>query len=192
MKIEKGIVQQKQSLSEKILLHLAGCVDAGCSYTFQKRTGISGKLIRSFIRTNKKDFRTSITELKKEKFIEKKTNYDGSVVVSLTDRGKLRALNIRFRRLNDKKEKWDGKWRMVAFDIPEEFRKGRNALHYRMHMAGFYELQKSIFLYPHECEKEIRDFVALFELQKYVCFALLDSIDGQEFLKKKFRLSELI
>src|ERR1035437_3448070 len=115
---------QKQELTEKILLHLADCVDASFSYRAEKMFGISGKDIRGLIKANEKDFKNSIAELKKYKFIDKKQGYDGSIIISLSDKGRLRVLNTRFRRLYSRKEKWDDKWRMVAFDIPEECRKG--------------------------------------------------------------------
>jgi len=138
-----------------------------------------------------KQLNSVVSELKKQKLIEKK-NYENSVLVSLTERGTLRAINFGFRRLNDKtiikKENWDGRWRMVAFDIPESCRKGRNALNYRLKMGGFYELQESIFLYPYDCKKEIDAFVKLFKLEKYVRFGLLDSIDNEERVKIKFKL----
>ncbi|MCX6720928.1 MAG: hypothetical protein NTW11_03945 [Candidatus Staskawiczbacteria bacterium] len=178
----------EQRLSEKILLHLADCVEFGFSYRAEKIFGISGKSIRALARAGRKDFKDGITELKKHKFIEKKKNYDGSIIISLTDKGKLRALNIRFKRLNNKKGVWDGRWRMVAFDIPDECKKGRNALRYRARMAGFYELQESLFIYPYDCEKEIKDFVSLFKLEKYVRFALLEFIDNGDYLKKHFKL----
>src|SRR3989338_6991078 len=111
-----------------------------------------------------------MAELKRAKFIEKKKNYDGLVAISLTDKGKLRALNIRFRKLRNKKENWDGKWRMVAFDIPDQCKKARDALRYRARTGGFYELQESVFLYPYDCRKEIEDFIKLFRLEKYVRF----------------------
>ena len=87
-----------------------------------------------------KQLKTVVFDLNRQKLIEKKKDYENSVLVSLTERGMLRVLNFRFRRLNDKKEKWDRKWRMVAFDIPDSHRKGRNALRYRLKMGGFYEL----------------------------------------------------
>jgi len=135
-----------------------------------------------------KQLRTAVIDLKKGKFIEKKKNYEGSVLVSLAERGMLRMINFRFRRLGNKKEKWDGKWRMVAFDIPNACRKGRSALNYRLKMGGFYELQESIFLHPYDCKKEIDDFIRLFKIEKYVRFGLLDFIDNQDKLKVHFRL----
>jgi len=181
----------KQALSEKILLHLADCMDFGFSYSFNKKFGhpqFPGKILRNLIKDDNKNFGESITDLKKFKFIEKKRNYDGSILITLTDKGRLRALNLRFKRLDNKKENWDGKWRMVAFDIPNECKKGRNALRYRLKSAGFYEFQESLFLYPYDCEREIKDFIKLFKLEKYVCFATIDRIDTDKNLKFRWKL----
>ena len=123
------------------------------------------------------------------KFVEKKKNYDGSIVISLTDKGRLKILNMRFKSLSKKREPWDGRWRLVAFDIPETCRKGRSALRYKMRLAGFYELQESLFLYPYDCEKEIAEFAKLFKLEKYIRFALLEYIDNQDDIKKIFKIS---
>ncbi len=135
-----------------------------------------------------KQLSTAVYDLKKQKLIEKKKDYEGSVLVSLTEKGMLRAINFKFRRLNDKKEKWDGKWRMVAFDIPNECQKGRKALVYRLKTGGFYELQESIFLYTHDCKEEIDALVKLFKLEKYVRFGLLNFIDNQDKVKLRFKV----
>ena len=82
--------------------------------------------------------KAAVADLGKNELINKKKDYEGSVLVSLTEKGILRAINYKFRRLAHKKEKWDGKWRMIAFDIPRECQKGRKALVYRLKTAGFY------------------------------------------------------
>jgi DNA-binding transcriptional regulator PaaX len=132
--------------------------------------------------------RRAVVDLKKQNLINKKKDYEGSVLVSLTEKGILRAINYKFRWLAHKKEKWDGKWRMVAFDIPRECQKGRKALVYRLKTAGFYELQESIFLYPYECKGEIDALLDLFKIKKYVRFGLLDFIDNEEGIKLRYKL----
>ena len=179
---------EKQKLTEKILLHLANCIKFGCSYQFKKRLWVLDIVPYDWGKIDEKEFRDSIRDLNKFKFIKKKIAYDGSVIISLTEKGRLSALNIQFKNLNNKKEHWDGRWRMVAFDIPEECKKGRNALRYRLRMAGFYELQKSLFLYPYDCEKETKAFIKLFKLEKYVRFALLEFIDNQDNIKRFFKI----
>ncbi len=150
---------------------------------------ILNEVLRDVHNFTSKQLNSAVYDLKRQKLIENKKSYEGSILVSLTERGFLRAINFRFRRLSNKKEKWDGKWRMVAFDIPNKCRKGRNALNYRLKMGGFYELQESIFLYPYDCKKEIDDFVKLFKIEKYVRFGLLDFIDNQDKVKFRFGIS---
>ena len=181
----------KDSAIEQILLHLYNCADFGFNYRFKKGLFIDGLFPSTNWNFKKNEVEDGFKNLKRLRFIQLKKQYDGSVIISLSEKGKLRALNIRFRRLNDKKENWDKKWRMVAFDIPNTHRKGRDAMRYRLRSGGFYELQESMFIYPYDCEREIRDFVVLFNLEKYVRFALLDFIDGQENLIKLFKLSQI-
>lgn len=177
------------SITDEILLHLHNCIDYGFSYRMKKGLWILDHFDHWDGKAKQKEIRGGIRDLNKLKFIKKKENYDGSVVVTLTDKGKLRALNITLRRFYYKKEKWDGKWRMVAFDIPDEYRKGRKALRYRLLVAGFYELQESLFLHPYDCQKELIELVKLFKLEKYVRFGMLDSIDNEKNIKFKFGIS---
>ncbi len=168
---------------EEILLHLYDSVDYGFSYRAKKMFGIS----EYFNHWKAGEVENTIRDLNKQKLIQKK-NYNGSVIISLTEKGMLRALNISFRSLPNKKEKWDGKWRMVAFDIPNSCRKGRDAIRYRMKLGGFYKLHESLFLYPFDCKREIDALVELFKLKKFVHFGLLDFIDNEDELKREFEL----
>jgi DNA-binding transcriptional regulator PaaX len=176
-------------ITDQILLHLYDCVDYGFSYNMKRRLWIIKYFNHGKSKINQKEIKNSIRELSKLKFIKKKENYDGSVLISLNEKGRLRALNLSFKRFYNRKEKWDGKWRMIAFDIPDASRKGRNALRYRMRLGGFYELQESLFLYPYDCEREIKSFVELFKLEKYVRFALIDYIDNEKEIKLKMGIS---
>ncbi len=141
-----------------------------------------------FKEEEQKEAKAAVARLKHEEVIKQKQNYDGSVLVSLSEKGRLRALNLIFRKLGNRKEKWDGKLRMVSFDIPVRCTKGRKALVYRLKSGGFYELQKSLFVYPYDCEKEINALAKLFKIEKYICFALLESIDNKEKLMHHFKL----
>lgn len=169
-------------------MHLYDSIDYGFSYRAKKGLWISEYFDHWKNEISSSKIKDGIRDLNKQKFIKKKENYDGSVLVSLTEKGMLRALNIIFKRLENRKEEWDGKWRMIAFDIPEECRKGRNALTYRFKSASFYEFQKSLFVYPYDCQKEVIALVKLFKLEKYVRFIVADFIDTEERLKIRFKL----
>jgi phenylacetic acid degradation operon negative regulatory protein len=86
------------------------------------------------------------------------------------------------------KEKWDGKWRFVIFDIPEKLKSGRDALRKKIKKLGFYELQKSVFIFPYKCADEIAFIIEFFGIKKYVRHGTMDSIDDDIYLKKFFGL----
>lgn len=52
---------------------------------------------------------------------------------------------------------WDGKWRVLIFDIKEKRRRIRNTLRHLLTGAGFVRLQDSVWVYPYPCD----EFVAL-------------------------------
>lgn len=59
--------------------------------------------------------------------------------------------------IEDKKKakKWDGKWRVVIFDVPESKRHHRNFLRKELKLVGFKELQHSVWITPYDIEKEL-------------------------------------
>ncbi len=173
----------------EILLHLYDSIDAG--FSFQARKGLMGfdYFMRGWKKFNQEQIKEAFRELNRCKLIKKQA-YEGSVLVSLSEKGILRAQSWSLRNLKNKNEKWDGKWRMVAFDIPDEFSKGRKALVYRFKAAEFYEMQKSLFLCPYNCRKEVMAIVKLFKLEEYVRFGLLESFDKEEDANKLFGLSK--
>ncbi len=50
---------------------------------------------------------------------------------------------------------WDGKWRVVMFDIREKRRKARAQLRALLRGAGFLRLQDSVWVYPYPCDEFI-------------------------------------
>lgn len=50
---------------------------------------------------------------------------------------------------------WDGKWRVVMFDIRERRRKVRSQLRSLLSNAGFLRLQDSVWIYPYPCDEFI-------------------------------------
>lgn len=53
--------------------------------------------------------------------------------------------------------RWDGKWRILMFDIREKRRRVRTQLRNLLQGAGFLRLQDSVWIYPYPCD----EFVAL-------------------------------
>ena len=50
---------------------------------------------------------------------------------------------------------WDGKWRVLIFDISERRRRARTQLRRLLHGAGFIRMQDSVWVYPYPCDEFI-------------------------------------
>src|SRR3989338_1016131 len=85
-------------------------------------------------------------------------------------------------------KKWDGKWRLVMFDIPMRFTKGREALRYHLKNLGFLQFQKSAWIHPFPCEDEILFIADFFGIGKHVEILTVENLLNDEKLKKHFRL----
>lgn len=64
--------------------------------------------------------------------------------------------------------RWDKKWRIVLFDIPQERHKDRRSLRRRLKYLGFRPMQKSVFVFPYPCEEELGEFCARLGVSEYV------------------------
>ena len=111
------------------------------------------------------------------------------VIIKLVEKGKLKAIKYQVDKLKiEKPEKWDGKWRLVIFDIPDKKKIAREVLRNKLKELGFRALQKSVFILPYPCKKEIEVIKSVYELWPYVDFITADEIDNQIKLIDKFNL----
>jgi len=104
----------------------------------------------------KNGFLRQIQELERGGFLEGDSQNAGvRRVMRLTQKGVMRALGG-----TDPVEiwdrPWDGEWRMVLFDLPEERRGLRNSLRKELRAARFGCLQGSVWISPHSIEDRIR------------------------------------
>ncbi len=86
------------------------------------------------------------------------------------------------------RQTWDGKWRIVAFDIPEKYASLRDKVRDVLKRAGFQKLQQSIWIFPHECEELVLLMQEESILSKYVLYGVLERIGNDKQLKKRFHL----
>ncbi len=159
------------------------------SYTPQRQWRILKSTAREWKKIDKRKLSEEIRKLYRSKLLERKINPDGSCTIVLTEKGKTKALTYKFSEMKIKSKKWDGKWRMVVFDIPEKIRRGRDALRWKIRELGFYELHKSVFVFPYECKDEIDFVIEFFNLRPYTRYGVLESIDNADHLKKIFKLN---
>ena len=176
-------------IKQKILLLLMAGLALSFAYSYRRQWKILKEVSREWKKIDKKKLRDEIRQLYQSKLISKKENSDGSHTLLLTEKGKLKALTYRFHQMKIKKDFWDGKWRIVSFDIPEKKKRARQSLREKLKDLGFCELQKSVFIFPYECKKEIEFVIEFFNLREYVRFGILEFIDNELHLKRVFGLT---
>ncbi len=84
--------------------------------------------------------------------------------------------------------KWDGKWRILIFDIPEKHRKLRTFLKAEALEYGFEPLQKSVLVSPFKIAEEFKEALEYRDIERWVKLIVSDAIFGDEELKAKFKL----
>ncbi len=87
-------------------------------------------------------------------------------------------------------KRWDGKWRIVSFDIKEKRKYVRALLRETLTAVGFVHLHHSVWVYPHDCE----DFLSLLKADYHVgveiLYIIAEYIENDRWLRAHFRVGE--
>ena len=117
------------------------------------------------------------------------TQRNDKLFVKLTRKGKIDALLLRLNRDFDKHEaRWDGKWRVIIWDIPESANSQRQKIRELIKSLGFLRLQHSVFINPYPLPRSAVDYLNESGLADFIRFLRVDKIDNDKHLKKHFKL----
>ena len=116
---------------------------------------------------------------------------EGEDIVCLSKQGRLQ-IDRAVAELKKQKtsQAWDGLWHLVTFDIPEQFRSSRNALRSVLRMAGFEQVQQSVYVHPHACGELIGLLQKDPILSERVVYVVVKTYTNDKKLRKKFRLPQ--
>jgi DNA-binding transcriptional regulator PaaX len=85
-------------------------------------------------------------------------------------------------------KKWDGRWRLVAFDIPVDKRKRRDIFRTRLKELGLTLYQNSVWVYPYPLENVVGQISNFYKLSACVSFIVAEEITGEASLMKRYKL----
>lgn len=133
----------------------------------------------------------ALAAAKRNKLIIISEKPDGKFLVELSEKGRRRLKEIDYENLCIPVLKtWDGKWRIVIFDIPHTFHKSiRNAFTLKLKRLGFCLLQKSVWVHAYPCENEIRFLAELLKVSRFVHIIVAESLTSDVKLHRHFQLS---
>ncbi len=140
-----------------------------------------GQVLKPFLRSTPRErrdwerrrVREALARLHKQRYVRFEQKGSETYIV-VTEYGKQRLRKFEFNAITLPPEprRWDRRWRIVIFDIPETKKRQRSIFHDKLQEIGFLTLQKSVCIYPYPCEDEI-DFLAQFlDIDRHVhCIA---------------------
>ena len=124
---------------------------------------------------NQSRLKQVLKRLKEQKIVE----VVGDETIKITEKGKIKILkfNLEDMQLN---KKWDGKWRLIIYDVPKHKKKERNYLREILKRLECFQLQKSVYLTPHPCENEIEFLRQLLNIGNDVKILKVASIENEK------------
>lgn len=190
--IDKEIFEKKYMPAIDILK----LVGAGAFLTASIAIPILPMALKPFLRENNdyeswKRFnipylKRTLHRLEKQKLIEtsEENNYQ---IVKITERGKRRILRASLDELAVQKPKiWDGRWRMISYDIPEHLKGLRKVFREYLRAWGFYPLQESVFLHAYPCLNQVEFLREYLGIAEYVRVFSVSKIENDSLFRDFF------
>lgn len=107
----------------------------------------------------------ALKRLREKGFVEKEIEKDtDKIILKLTEAGREFLLLSK----NDEEIEWDGKWRIVVFDIPEKQRLVRDILRSRLKLWGFKPWQQSVWASKKNLTNKLRGLIKELSIEDWV------------------------
>lgn len=173
-----------------VLKVLAAAAGIGMIFLFPGAALAIGALTLGGKNYGRWEVKRMVNRLEKQKYVQVEYLDDGKVRVKITRNGLVKALTYELDEMKlNKPKKWDGKWRLVIFDIPNKYKRVRDIFRLRLQQLGLYQLQESDYISPYPCFNEIEFLRELYGVRFKVQYLLVEKLEDDEFLKSYFDLS---
>lgn len=134
------------------------------------------------------ELKNMVYHLRRQKWIEV-VKRNSERFIKLTKNGEIEALLQKARINRSKPARWDGKWRVIIFDIPESSNKKRDHLRRLLKKDGFVRLQSSVFISPFPLNREAVEYLKESGLIGFIRILKVEEMDDDTDLRKKFDLA---
>jgi len=127
--------------------------------------------------------------LKKQGLVRFKKDRLRGWMAKLTALGRKSVSDLRLKSLTiGHPRSWNGKWWLVAADIPtKSHRRGADLLRRKLKDLGFYSIQRTMWMHPFDPRKEIEFVANHFQVGRYVTVMEVNRLDVDDARKlKKF------
>lgn len=140
----------------------------------------------AWVRFHRKTLLYAIRALYRDGLITIAETPEGITQVAATEAGKKEAKAKTF--LGEKPKEWDKKWRLIFFEIPEEKKKLRDVFRYRLQKMGATEFQRSAFIFPYPCSREVAALAEKLSLKEHIVLVTAETLSNEFKFKEHFGL----
>ena len=128
----------------------------------------------------------TLKRLEQQKLVEIDEE-EGIKVVKITGAGRQKILRFALNELAIEKPKyWDGRWYLVSYDVPEDFKFKRMILAEYLRAWGFYPLHQSVFLHAYPCEEQVEFLREYLGVGEYVRIFTVSKIENDKVFRSFF------
>ena len=139
-------------------------------------------------RDPRRRLRETISRMKRKGLVEFKM-HNGRNLPRLTKKGEDEARRVALGETIIKKPlRWDRKWRIVIFDIPEKRKGLRERVRKLVSNMGFFRLQDSVWVFPYDCEEIVALLKLDLKIGRELIYFIADAIEFDTPLRQHFKL----
>ena len=128
-------------------------------------------------------------EFYRDRLVDVRYGRGEEMTMVLTERGRKRALRYKISELSIPTPlRWDKKWRIIIFDIPEKRKGAREVFRQKIAELGFVQFQKSAGLFPYPCRDILGFITEVFELRPFVQYIEASYVSNDAKMRLYFKL----
>lgn len=142
---------------------------------------------------NEQGVRVAVSRMVKQGWIQSEKQGNKSFYF-LTERGVNRMDEAANRIFKLNPQKWDRKWRILMYTIPEEKRQVRDELRQELMWSGFGSFSNGCWISPNSLEKEVNILIDKYDISEYVDFFVSEykgPKNSQSLVRKSWPLEEI-
>lgn len=133
--------------------------------------------------------RWTLNRLSKQKMVEVRETGGGRIVI-ITEKGRKKIFEYALNDLKiSKLHKWDGRWRIVLYDISSRKKLITERIRKNLTNLGFIMIQESAYIIPYPCEREIELLKSFYALNQEIKLITACKIEDEELYKVYFGLN---
>ncbi|MDP3975045.1 MAG: hypothetical protein Q8P88_02035 [Candidatus Jorgensenbacteria bacterium] len=147
----------------------------------------SDAAVEEFIKRSRqrKYLRQSLKRLEARGFVARRA---GGLAVTRMGKRFFKKLLLR-EEIKAAQGRWDGKWRLIAFDVPVSENAARYRLYALLAAFGFVALQRSVWISPNPLGEVFWKMVVMEDLDRFCKAMVVEHIEGDEKLRARFKFS---